>query len=421
MNKLIVTSEPSRLPIVVRNSVLSVIGQGSSPLEIEVEPGLYMATALRTEDTDISELVLVTQGNNGKVHFASDKPSFAQRALSGLLKINPTRSTDLLPVEMEASSASPAASIGPPTDFRIRFIKLEDWASWRVIDLPILGYKYRRGRATVEIAITQSGILFAQVESEFGGPLNVELPPLALLPVTRCRLVVTPARNAFAAQIRLAVEEVDAAAQHLSRGHVGEAKAHLSKANTGSDAQELPSLFHNALRSASRVLRMRTTEPATALLDRYIRLRSGEDDFTDNLHSLLDRFENLPDGYVIRAERLARKGQHKDALDLLLKIENANLPLFTEGFSLLVTRLRQYAQQRFATQEIDDSGARRAHDLLDKLFIWAPFVDLRSVTLTFPGIDPTRPSEERQPSDAGSVGWSRIIPDSIFAGNATRL
>jgi 2-oxoisovalerate dehydrogenase E1 component len=119
-------------------------------------------------------------------------------------------------------------------------------------------------------------------------------------------------------------------------------------------------------------------DPFRLALAGYLYLRMGDLAHAEKwaLH-LTEKFRWLPDGSLIRAELLARDGHHTGAEELLSFACSQGLPIFSDGFSILVTRLHQYSLYRDkAPQSSGSSLAERATKL-------APFVDWNSLLLTF--------------------------------------
>ena len=141
-------------------------------------------------------------------------------------------------------------------------------------------------------------------------------------------------------------------------------------------------------------------------------MRLGEiNELQGQIQGLADIMYGSTDGQIITAEVLARAGRHNLALQNLLLIRQGRLPLFTEGFSMAVARLRQYAQLGFAGDQIKESEAKRASDLLQHFDKWSPVVDLNAVTLTFTGSDLVNPTESQVPMEIESeAGWHKIVP-----------
>ena len=94
---------------------------------------------------------------------------------------------------------------------------------------------------------------------------------------------------------------------------------------------------------AETMLYSKMSNPIGAAIGAYILLRIGSiEQLHDWPHNLSDWFPNLADGAIIAGELEARKGNDKEAIDLFLSAYQRGLPVFREGLSLLVSRLRSY-------------------------------------------------------------------------------
>ena len=83
--------------------------------------------------------------------------------------------------------------------------------------------------------------------------------------------------------------------------------------------------------------------PIGAVIGGYVLLRIGAiEQMHDWPQNLSNWFPKLADGAIIAGELEARKGNDKEAIDLFLDAYKRGLPIFREGLSLLVARLRSY-------------------------------------------------------------------------------
>lgn len=96
--------------------------------------------------------------------------------------------------------------------------------------------------------------------------------------------------------------------------------------------------------TAERLLYDKKQDPVAGAVGAYALLRLDEqerlDEWTENLCS---HNTWLPDGMTIRAEYLARLGKHQAAAELFLSLPKYGLPIFSDGLSYTVDRLRGYA------------------------------------------------------------------------------
>ncbi len=133
--------------------------------------------------------------------------------------------------------------------------------------------------------------------------------------------------------------------------------------------------------------------PIAASAGAYALLRLGRinrlHDWTQNL---MDWFPWLPDGLAIRAEHLARIGDHIRALTLLSQLSDRGLPVFTDGFSYAVDRLEQYSR---LVPEFNRDIAGRGVEVLRRLHQFAAVVDFSQPVLTYAAAVPWEPSTER--------------------------
>lgn len=110
-------------------------------------------------------------------------------------------------------------------------------------------------------------------------------------------------------------------------------------------------------------------------------LRPGDvfDRWTGNL---VERHPWLVDGLCIRAELLARRGDHRGALDILLELRLRGLPLFSNGLRYVLDRLTSYRTAAMGGK-LDLTFVEGIDAVLDTLFRTATGVDFDSVILTF--------------------------------------
>jgi hypothetical protein len=207
---------------------------------------------------------------------------------------------------------------------------------------------------------TVTGLLYAQLAQSGHPAVNVVIArdPESVRASTRL-VVVLRADGSFDVEARPEDLAADALLAFLEHGRFGDA---LAVADTAEMSQEL--------------LLRKKRDPLAASVGAYALLRmSAYERLHDWTQNLCSWFTWLPDGVVIRAEHLAREGQRRDALELLLTLNERGLPVFTEGFSLALDRLR-------ATED------PRARNLLNQLSEYVPFVDFSRPFLTFHGEEP---------------------------------
>jgi hypothetical protein len=178
-------------------------------------------------------------------------------------------------------------------------------------------------------------------------------------------LLVSTEREPWSLDVHLANTQANLLLHYRQKGYAKEAAvASTSEALT-----------------AHLLLQEKGADPIAATVGAYALLRFGDlenlvDDWTRNL---LELFEWLPDGAAIRGEHLARLGRHEEAFEAFLHLLERGLPLFGEGLSFALERLRVYTT---VESKLPPRQRTRGKDLLARLGTIAPFVDLHRTVLT---------------------------------------
>jgi hypothetical protein len=141
-----------------------------------------------------------------------------------------------------------------------------------------------------------------------------------------------------------------------------------------------------------RNLRSDRQDPIAACVGMYVALRLGQlGPIGDWNQFLCEKFSWLPDGLVLRAEYLAREGHLDRAVDLLMKLPERGMPLFSDGLTFVLERLYTYASiQRSAREK---AKGWQLPDWFGPLQKFSTFVDYTKPLLTFTGYDPRRPDD----------------------------
>jgi hypothetical protein len=131
-------------------------------------------------------------------------------------------------------------------------------------------------------------------------------------------------------------------------------------------------------------------DPIAAAVRAYTLLRFGQlEELSNWTETLKNQFTWLPDSIAIRGETLARLGEHKHALTVFLELPSRGVPIFNNGLSYIIDRLKFYlsvGEGHFETSQLSQARA-----LLEKLYRFAVFVDFSKPLLTFTGINPLVP------------------------------
>lgn len=145
--------------------------------------------------------------------------------------------------------------------------------------------------------------------------------------------------------------------------------------------------------SPEKLLAGDTQDAIAAIVRAYTILRFGELQQLDNWTlELKNQFRWLPDAVTIRGEYLARLGEHQQAISVFLELPLRGLPIFSDGFSYALDRLRLYLS--VGEGHFTESQLSQARDVLGPLQRFAIFIDFTKPLLTFTGLNPATPNFE---------------------------
>jgi hypothetical protein len=151
--------------------------------------------------------------------------------------------------------------------------------------------------------------------------------------------------------------------------------------------------------TAEKLLKEKTGAPITAAVAAYSLLQLGDiDRLHDWTRNLCDWFPWLPDGLAIYGEHLARRGLHRDAFGVFLKLPQRGLPIFSAGLAFVIDRLRRYltlSAANFPPEELD-----AARTLVERLQPYATYANNRSLLLAFTGLAPANPEDKSVAGDS---------------------
>jgi hypothetical protein len=243
-----------------------------------------------------------------------------------------------------------------------------------------------------------NGVVFVQLAAHGEVPLSVALPANGMTGSQSCR--VTVATKPLAAVVSLPDSPlVDAVARYIHSGNLQEA------ANVAGEAEEL--------------LRQKMRDPFAAALGGYALLRLHElARLHDWPHNLAAAFPWLADGPIIDGEAAALAGDHGSAVDHLCEAARRGLPVFADGFSMLVSRLREYDQPDKppgVTADLLAEVARQAKRLVPL----TPLIDFSRISLAIHGgrLDDPLGSQEPIAEPGPAEGWHRFSPDTATLGS----
>jgi hypothetical protein len=366
------------LPVEIRKSNLALEARTLTSRPVEVKPGSYHVTARLPAGAELYGHVDVVEGQDATVTLAleaaDESPNETQeeqRLVWGKRGYEPAQG-GLESLGGEEATARLKAYRGNPLQPGGGYSEVADTGWLSKVNRP-------QPPGVYEFDLMSPGSTLVQLLQAGAAPLNMALPS-AEQQEWQIVLALQP-DNLYSMDVHLEHSEADALLHYAERGLLEQTAAVAT-----SDALQ-----------GERLLFQKQSYPVAAAAGAYVLLRLGEidrlHDWTENLRNW---FDWLPDGSAIRGEHLARLGQHKDALAAFLEIGPRGLPLFTEGLSYALDRLRLYAG--YGEEHFDKEMLSKAEALLMQLQRFAEYVDFRRAVLTFTGAAPGSPS--REPLDA---------------------
>jgi hypothetical protein len=368
------------IPVEVRRPNLTLAATGLTSENIELEPGSYYVTAKLPAGQELYDYVEVREGLPNKAllkpDFEDESPHEWQAAQHYLVAQQ---------TNARASKGILEALGGEPVEAKLRSIQGNILNQDYLISEPQNWvFNYGDNLADFEIDGTNK-IQFAQLLQPNAPALNMALPAFKKF---SCKLVVVRQPDGrFTFDAHLKNSAADMLLRYSQKGFQEQASL---------TAKALDKAFDNALDKAlvaQRLLEYKVEDPIAASVGAYSLLRFGMleylHEWTENLRNW---FKWLPDGSAIRGEHYARGGQHQKALQAFLELSERGLPLFSDGLSYAVDRLRVYTSLKEIFSDINQH--EQARSLLETLQATAACTDFREPFTTFSGLVPHQPDNK---------------------------
>ncbi len=377
--------EHQALPLVLRDARLRLIDKAQTEQELTLPPGGYLVQLSAPDGSVHSAFAQLQPGEARTLRLSLDREDATVERRRRGTPAGRSRGA-MVRAGMVEGGALPTWSA------RLWTFHQGEWqavAAFPPLEVLELAHDAGTVRVSVRLEATGPGLLFAEVKGSAGPPVTLGLP-MAGGALDTCRLELVDDGVALQATARLLQrDQVQLIADYLQGGAVEQAAELLG------DAEEL--------------LYGKVGNPLGAALGGYALLRLNA---LERLHdwprNLTERMDWLPDGAIIYAEQLARRGEHARAADWLLEAGRRGLPLFGEGMDLMLGRLRHYLLLRKApvAGEPVMAGLR---SLLGWISPWATQMAAESVVLAVEG---------RSPRDDGApdAPWHAIDLASLEQG-----
>src|SRR5215208_2963013 len=370
-------------PVVeIRDHNLRLLEQAQPGDEIQLDEGLYLASVVLPSGEAEQQAIQVTSGQAVDIHLGPDETTLAE---------NPSATHQAaleadLPRDLVFPLGAPSEPVAPPQDWFGRLLRTSDGA-------PIQADKtfHARGHAPQKFSdvtdlmcavpqATEYGLVYLQVAVPGRVPFNCVLPVVAGRGPQQCRVRVVATGDAIrATALPLGNELTESIAAYLATGHLRQA-AH-------------------AVANAKGLLFEKLSDPVGAALGAYALLRLGRLDEVDHwVDNLATWIPQLPDGAVIAAEQAARAGRTEEAERWLAAAVQRGTPMFADGLSVLVSRLRPLCA--------DVKADERAIRILDI----ATRADFAQVVVAFWAAQPQRPADSDYALESfdSADGWQRF-------------
>lgn len=361
------------LPVEVRKPNLALVAKTVTSNSVQVKPGTYHVTARLPGGQELYNQVTIGEQEDYTIDLFLDPEETSPHESEEMNRYiigSGVISSYALPEKMESLGAE-----DHPAGLRFfRGSPLHGQAvEYQAIDTQLAPARYTAAFSVS--SDTEPGLV--QLLQPNASPVNFLLPSQ---PYSRCQFLLALQPNGeyeFDAQLENLA--ADTLLRYAERGLIAQADTLVGIDN--------PALSSEAL------LAGKMRDPIGATVGAYSLLRLGQlDRLHDWTRNLMDKFEWLPDGVSIRAEHLARLGQHTEALQTLLQLEKRGLPFFSDGLSYAVNRLRQYVKSGERGDPLPELD--RAASLLKLIKPFSNYADYRKAVTCFTGLDPNHPDDD---------------------------
>jgi hypothetical protein len=395
---------PRSTPVEVRDANMRLIVRGLSSEELEVEAGEYFVQAILPSNEALVKRVTVKPGPPTTIDFTSHE--FGEDAVASVVEnAFATRNSAFPSYEIAAEPSAPRIDTAPRTwvpvvkraprpstlSWKFRFVTLENWTLRSVDTVEIEDVDIDdSGTTTLTIHNPETAVVFASIATEGTIPTNVALPAVGVMDSQRCQLVVTTGSDGGMAQAFPVGSAIENPARYLADGDLRSASQYITA------------------EYAEQLLRGKMMDPLAAALGGYVLLAQGE---LERMHdwsgNLADWFKYMSDGSAIEGERLALLGEHEAAYTRFMQLGERGLPIFTNGFSMALSRLRHYSDFGEDRAPRTPDAARKLVARLDSL---SAFTDFGALTLTIRTSSLDHPTSEQgqEPPNFDDAEWASI-------------
>ncbi len=332
-------------PLVIRKSNFQLQGYSKTDRTIVLDPGLYIIEAVKPDGEIESEIVDLETGDAKELKFTFTPEKNIENKKKLLEEEFEETFEDVLmmaaPKRRSFDMAAKASAIFVPrkTQSKKKFTPKKQEVTVRILSFDGKGWQEEKelsgkvnfNRATMDnsdhirINIDASEYLqILEVNRNKGEPTNLLLPVQKNSMIERCTVEIVD----NGVDLKLSCYFEDSKRTTLMLDYLS--------SNSLEEAADLAE-------EAEGMLYSKMSNPIGAVIGGYVLLRIGA---VERMHNwpknLYEWFPRLSDGAVIAGELEARRGNDKEAIDMFLEAYKRGLPIFREGLSILVSRLRSY-------------------------------------------------------------------------------
>lgn len=374
------------VPVEVRDRDMRFLGRAMTEKPITLNEGQYVIRVKLPDGSADSTVINVPASDELKEYRMNWKPK--SRFVSQL----DTQKQVLKTVKSRIEER-------PVHGWFIRFVTFLD-GEWKPApeppELELADHQLKGGVSATTMLVhgQYPGIYFMEVQKASGQSVNLAMPVAAQTSALTCHVFIGD----------------DGYSLRVNGALVGSDSAELVSEYMDTGAfQEVTDIMVDA----EELLSEKMGNPIEAALGGYALLRLGDLELLHNWpRNLANWFNWLPDGAVIAGELEAQRGNHAEAIDFLLAALQRGLPIFYEGFSTLLSRLRHYSLYGGKFIPTDDSR-ERISPALEQLGKWGHAVDHSTLLLTMTGISLVEGEDTSPSGPRPENGWRmfRTTPD----------
>jgi len=373
------------VPMSIWDKSLRLLGQAKTETQLSLDTGDYFMRVTMPDGTDEISAVQVTPGT----------------VQEHVMAWQPQRPTAAYQSEQARVLKKRFVVVGgePEYGYFIRFLTFSG-GQWKTA--PVAPDYEVRDCSLISGAVTSTLLVYAR---QLGTTYFMELRKAGGQPETIAAPIAT---NEFPLPCQYLVVD-DGDSVHVTGTPISRDSGPIVYEYMNNDAlQEVTEVMRNA----EELLADKERNPIEAALGGYALLRIGDLEMLHDWPKHLEEwFPWLPDGAIIAGEFEARQRRYIDAITSLVEAVNRGLPVFTEGYSTLMSRLRQYriyGEKLLGEKARDVNLNNQISAAWERIQKWSLAVDYSALLLTLKGVSLV--GEDKNVEPIPERGWIKLTP-----------